>query len=62
MIQMGVKDEVVKLENARREIEKAGSYYKKLGISDKFLFLEHPAGHEFDIENLFAFFDKYLKK
>ena len=48
------------MEAARREAERAASYYQKLGISELFVFSEHPAAHEFDIPDVFNFFDKHL--
>jgi len=62
MIQMGEKDTLFDLEGARREAKKAASFYKKLGIEDSFEFSVHPGGHVFEIESIFRFLDKHLKK
>lgn len=62
MIQMGEKDSLFDLEGARREAKKAASYYEKLGIEDSFEFSVHPGGHVFEIESIFRFLDKHLKK
>ena len=62
MIQMGEKDTLFDLEGARREGKKAASFYKKLGIEDSFEFSVHPGGHVFEIESIFRFIDKHLKK
>jgi hypothetical protein len=61
MIQLGEKDILFNLEEAHREAARASQFYEKLGISDRFEFNIHPAGHEFDIPSIFRFFDKYLK-
>ena len=62
MIQMGEKDTLFDLEGARREAKKAASYYKRLGIEDSFEFSVHLGGHVFEIESIFRFLDKHLKK
>jgi len=62
MIQMGENDTLFDLEGARREAKKAASYYKRLGIEDSFEFSVHPGGHVFEIESIFRFLDKHLKK
>lgn len=62
MIQMGQKDTLFDLEGARREAKKAASFYKRLGIEDSFEFSVHPGGHVFEIESIFTFLDKHLKK
>ena len=61
MIQLGETDSLFNLEEAHREAARASLFYEKLGISDRFEFNIHPAGHEFDIPSIFRFFDKYLK-
>lgn len=61
MIQLGENDSLFNLEEAHRESERASLFYEKLGISDRYEFNIHPAGHEFDIPSIFRFFDKYLK-
>ncbi len=61
MVQLGQKDTLFDLEGARREAKKVESYYKKLGVSDRFKFSEHPGGHVFHIESIFEFFDKHLR-
>ena len=62
MIQMGEKDTLFDLEGARREAKKAAKYYEKLGIEDSFEFSVHPGGHVFEIESIFRFIDKHLRK
>ncbi len=61
MIQLGEADILFNLEEAGKESERASQFYTKLGISDRYEFNVHPAGHEFDIPGIFRFFDKYLK-
>jgi dienelactone hydrolase len=61
MLQFGEKDTLYNMDEVKREAGRASSFYKKLGIEDKFVFLVHPAGHEFDIPSLFEFLDRYLK-
>jgi dienelactone hydrolase len=62
MVQMGEKDTLFDLEGARREAKKAAWHYEKLGIADSFEFSVHPGGHVFEIESIFRFLDKHLKK
>ena len=61
MVQIGETDALFNLEEARKESARASQFYEKLGISDKYEFNVHPAGHEFDIPSVFRFFDKHLK-
>ena len=61
MVQMGEKDELFGMEGAQKEAKRASLFYEKLGIGDRFEFYAHPGGHEYVIESLFKFFDKYLK-
>lgn len=62
MIQMGEKDTLFDLDGARREAGKAASFYRKLGIEDRFEFSVHPGGHVFEVESIFNFLDKHLNK
>jgi dienelactone hydrolase len=62
MIQMGEKDTLFDLEGARREAKKAARHYERLGIEDSFEFSVHPGGHVFEIESIFRFLNKHLKK
>ncbi|MCK5137439.1 MAG: hypothetical protein KAR19_16765 [Bacteroidales bacterium] len=55
MIQLGEKDGLFNVEGAGIEVKRASAFYNKLGISDRFEFLIHPAGHEFNIESIFSF-------
>lgn len=61
MIQLGETDGLFNLEESRKEAARASLFYEKLGISDRYEFNVHPAGHEFDIPSVFRFFDKHLK-
>jgi len=61
MVQVRQNDPIFDIVKARVEAETAGFFYEKLGIKDKFEFLEHPGSHEFEIKSIFVFFDKYLK-
>lgn len=60
-VQLGEKDGIFDMNNARLEIDRTRIYYEKLGIKDLFKFKEHPGGHEFEINSIFDFFGKYLK-
>jgi len=60
MIQHGIVDPVVDIEGARVEVERAKYYYEKLGIEDRFEFMEHPEGHVFENQSIFKFFEKHL--
>lgn len=48
------------MEGAKKEAERAATYYEKLGISDRFEFNTHTGGHEFENESIFRFFEKHL--
>lgn len=61
MVQLGEQDQLFDMDGARIEAERAALFYKKLGIEDRFEFTTHSAGHEFEIESIFRFFDKYLR-
>jgi hypothetical protein len=60
MIQNGTADPVVPVEGARVGAPKVAAFYERLGIPDRFLYSEHPGGHVFHNESLFAFFDTHL--
>jgi hypothetical protein len=61
MVQIGEKDELFNMDGARAEAQRASAIYKRLGIEDRFELNTHATGHEFEIESIFRFFDKYLK-
>jgi predicted esterase len=61
MVQLGENDGLFDMEGARTEAERAAQFYKKLGIEERFKFMTHPTGHEYEIESIFEFFNKYLK-
>lgn len=60
MIQMGKRDTVFDIKNARREVERATKFYESLGISNRFIFHEHEGGHEYEVETILDFFDENL--
>lgn len=59
-IQMGVKDDLIPIEPARREAPAAAAYYQKLGLSDRFRFFEFDGGHEFYGKSAWEFLAKRL--
>jgi dienelactone hydrolase len=61
MVQIGEKDGLFNLDEAKKESARAAQFYEKLGISDLYEFNVHPAGHEFDVPAVLRFFDKHLK-
>ncbi len=61
MVQLGATDGLFNMDEAKKESVKAAEFYQKLGISERYEFNVHPAGHEFDIPSVFRFLDKYLK-
>ena len=61
MVQIGATDGLFNMDEAKKESARAAEFYKRLEISDRYEFNVHPAGHEFDIPNVFRFLDKYLK-
>ena len=60
MVQMGKNDELFDLEGAKKEVDRALSFYKNLGIPEKFVFDVHPGGHEYENDAIFKFFEEYL--
>ena len=60
LIQNGVNDPVVPVEEAREAAPRAKAFYDHLGIGGRFAYHEHPGGHEFDNDAIFAFFEKQL--
>ncbi|HRE49840.1 MAG TPA: hypothetical protein PK339_00360 [Flavitalea sp.] len=62
LVQLGEKDEVFKdMDGARVEAERSAFFYKKLNMPEKFQYITHPGGHEFELDSIFSFFAKYLK-
>ena len=61
MVQLGINDRGFHTESSLRELRKVQAYYRKLGIIENFEYYEHPGGHEYHVESILAFFDKYLK-
>lgn len=62
LVQLGENDEVFEdMEGARIEVGRSALFYEKLGIQNKFEFITHAGGHEFELESMFDFFSKYLK-
>lgn len=61
LVQLGEKDGLFDMDGARAEAERAAQFYEKLNIGDRFEFMTHDAGHEYEIASIFNFFDKYLK-
>ena len=62
MVQMGENDKLFDMQGSLIEAKRAASFYEKLGIGEKFLFDVHPGGHEYEIESIFGFFDRYLRE
>lgn len=61
LVQIGEQDGAINpLEGAKREAERAASFYRRLGIPDRFQFQVHAGGHEFDPPAILAFFDQHL--
>jgi len=60
MVQLGAKDGLFNMDEAKRETERAAEFYKKLGVGSRFEFNVHQGGHEFEIESIFKFFGRYL--
>ncbi len=60
MVQMGIEDGVFDFEGAKKEALKAAEIYEKLEVGQNFIFQDHPGGHEYNNEQLFAFFKEYL--
>jgi len=60
MVQMGKNDKLFDLEGAKKEVDRALSFYKNLGIPEKFVFDVHPGGHEYENDAIFKFFEEYL--
>jgi len=61
MIEVGIQDELFEVDGAREEAPKARAYWDKLGIADRFAFVEFDGGHEFDGATAFEFAARFLK-
>ncbi len=61
LVQLGEKDTLFDMGEAKEEVKRAAYYYEKLGVKEKFQFTTHPGGHEYEIESIFNFFEKHLK-
>ncbi|MDP3069802.1 MAG: dienelactone hydrolase family protein [Opitutaceae bacterium] len=61
LVQIGEQDGTLNpMTGARTEAERAATYYRKLGVADRFQFNAHAGGHEFDVPVILDFFDRHL--
>ncbi|MBL9185874.1 MAG: dienelactone hydrolase family protein [Opitutaceae bacterium] len=61
LVQIGEQDGALNpMAGAHTEAERAATYYRKLGIADRFQFNAHAGGHEFDVPVILDFFDRHL--
>jgi hypothetical protein len=62
LLQLGEQDGTINpIPGARIEADRAGSYYQRLGLVDRFQFQLHAGGHEYDTPAILAFFDRHLR-
>lgn len=61
MIEVGVKDELFTVEGARSQVEATRKHWDRLGVPDRFAYVEFDGGHEFWGEQAYAFVGRYLK-
>ena len=62
LLQIGRQDGALNpLPGAQTEADRAASFYRRLGLADRFQYHLHPGGHEFDTPALLAFFDRHLR-
>lgn len=59
-IQAGVRDEIIPIEMGRRLAPLAAEPYKRLGLPEKFRFMEFSGGHEFHDATAWEFLQKHL--
>ena len=59
-IHAGVKDEIIPIAMGRRLAVPSAEYYRKLGKSDAFRFVEFSGGHEFNDASAWEFLNKHL--
>ena len=60
LVQMGEKDPVVPIAGARKETESAASFYRKLGLAERYQFQVHDGGHVYDTKAILDFFERHL--
>ncbi len=59
-VQSGRNDKLLTIDSAERAARRAGQYYQKLGVADKFEFQAFEGGHEFRGDIAWAFLRKHL--
>jgi dienelactone hydrolase len=59
MAQNGSRDEVIPVDEARSESERARAYWRRLGIEERFVYAEHDGGHVFEMTSLTAFLERW---
>lgn len=61
LVQIGELDGAINpMAGARAEAGRAATFYRKLGVADRFQFSAHAGGHEFDTKTILDFFDRHL--
>ena len=58
--QVGMKDELFPVEGARKAASRASQYYTKLGMPERFEFVDFDGGHEFRGDVAWEFLAKWL--
>ena len=62
LVEVGIKDELFSIDGARATAPLARAHWEKLGISERFSFIEFDGGHEFQGDEGFAFLDVHVKE
>ena len=58
--QVGIRDELFAVEGARRMAPRSGEYYRRLGIGERFEFVDFEGTHEWDSASAWPFLKKWL--
>ncbi len=61
MIEVGQHDTLFDVEPARRQAERAGTYWERLGLAERFVFVDFDGGHEFWGRQAYDFVNRFLK-
>ncbi len=60
MIEVGIRDELFGIQGARSQVMRASTHWERLGLGDRFVYVESAGGHEFCGEKVFDFVKRFI--
>lgn len=60
MIEVGIKDELFAVEGARSQVAAAQAHWDKLGLGERFAYVEFDGGHEFRGDTAYEFVRRFI--